>query len=90
MTDTIEIGGRTYRYTRVIEALVFICDYARRNNGIPPTTRTIAKELDISQTRVQYLMGRLDALGLISFMPDHGHTYRVIESIWEPPPYVDL
>ncbi len=90
MTHTIEIGGRTYRYTRVIEVLFFICEYARLNSGVPPTTRIIAQELDLSQTRVQYLMGRLDDLGLISFMPDHGHAYRVNESIWEPPPYVDL
>ena len=79
---------RIGRVPRRLDALRVICEYARDNNGITPTTRHLAKMLSISQTRVVALLGELEDDGHIEFVSRY--TYKVLRSIWEPPAELDV
>jgi predicted transcriptional regulator len=73
---------------RVDDVLRVICLYAQENPGGAPTTRQIARELNLSQQRVSYLMMRLERLGRITWLTRY--TYRINQSVWEPPPDIDI
>jgi hypothetical protein len=62
----------------------FIITYADENCGITPSSRQIAAALDLSQTRIQALMLRLQAERRIAFVDRE--KYKVIDSQWDPPP----
>ena len=74
---------------RADDVLLFICQYADENCGVTPPQRVIAKSLKLSTPRVQYLMARLEADGFIRYV-DKTYSYKVINSLWEPPPYVEI
>lgn len=73
---------------RRLDALRVICDYARDNNGITPTTRELAGQLNVSQTRVMGLLGELEDDGYIEFVTRY--SYKVLRSVWEPPAELDV
>lgn len=73
---------------RRLDALRLICEYAQDNNGITPTTRNLAKLLNVSQTRVVTLLGELEDDGYIEFVSRY--TYKVLRSMWEPPAELDF
>jgi len=73
---------------RRLDALRVICEYARDNNGITPTTRNLAALLCVSQTRVVTLLGELEDEGYIEFVSRY--TYKVLRSMWEPPTELDF
>lgn len=72
---------------RVDDVLEFICEYADQNQGITPPQKVIADSLHLSTARIQYLMARLMAAGMIRYV-DNTYSYKVVDSQWEPPPYV--
>ena len=76
------------RRTRKDDVLEFICRYALENCGATPTMREIGESLGISAQRVSNLMLRLQVDRKITFVGRY--TYRVEESVWEPPPYVQI
>jgi len=76
------------RRTRKDDVLDFICRFAAENCGATPSTRAIGQSLGLSQQRVQSLMLRLQTDGRLSFV--NRYTYRVNDSLWEPPPDLAL
>lgn len=76
------------RRTRKDDVLEYICRIARENNGATPKPRAIAAALGLSQTRIHQIMMRLQIEGRITYVDRY--TYKVEQSVWEPPPYVEL
>lgn len=74
---------------RIDDVFAYICTYADENNGITPPVRVIAAAVELSTSRIQYLMMRLKAK---QFIREVGNTksYKVVDADWEYPPYVKL
>jgi len=68
------------------QVLEYIVTYADENSGITPSTRQIAKALGVSQSRVNYLMQLLIGRRFIEFVDRE--KYKVVDSVWEKPPYL--
>ncbi|HEX3053735.1 MAG TPA: hypothetical protein VHP83_23960 [Aggregatilineaceae bacterium] len=76
------------KQSRVDEVFVVICEYARANSGITPTTRELAKEMKLSQQRMSYVLMRLESLGRIKYISRY--AYKVVDSEWMPPPNAEV
>lgn len=87
MRDVQPKRQRTRR-KRKDELLEYICRFASENCGATPNTREIAEGMNLSQSRVQQIMLRLQVDGRITFV--NRYTYRVNDSMWEPPPFVQI
>lgn len=74
------------RRTRADDVLEFICRFASENCGATPSSSEISQSVSLSQKRVQYLMLRLQVDGRLTYI--NRYTYRVNDSVWEPPPDV--
>ena len=76
------------RRLRADDVLTSICIYALANSGAAPNTRQLAEMLNVSQQRVSYLMMRLELSRRITWITRY--TYKVNDSVWDPPPDVEL
>ena len=77
--------NKTQRRTRADDVFDLICHLTEENCGATPNTRVIADALGLSQSRVQQLLMRLQIQGRITYIDRY--TYKVEQSVWEPPPY---
>lgn len=80
--------ARKTRRARKDDVLEFICRFALENCGATPTMREIAENVGLSVSRVHTLMLRLQLDQKLTFV--NRYTYRVEQSVWEPPPYVQI
>ena len=73
--------------TRREEILRFICRYAKENNGVTPSARSIAAAFKLGKTTVLTHITKLDAEGRLAWVDDR---LKVVDSEWREPPYVDV
>lgn len=77
------------RWTRRDEILAYICQYAKENNGVTPSVRSIAVVFELHLKTVQVHIQKLLDENRIQFVGDD-HRIRVERSTWEQPPEVEL
>jgi len=73
--------------TRREEILRFICRYAKENNGVTPSARSIAAAFRLGKTTVLTHITKLVAEGRLAWVDDR---LKVVDSEWRGPPYVDV
>lgn len=73
--------------TRREEILRFICRYAKENNGVTPSARSIAAAFRLGKTTVLTHITKLVAEGRLAWVDDR---LKVVDSEWIEPPYVDV
>jgi len=73
--------------TRREEILRFICRYAKENNGVTPSARSIAAAFKLGKTTVLTHITKLVAEGRLAWVDDR---LKVVDSEWTEPPYVDV
>lgn len=73
--------------TRREEILRFICRYAKENNGVTPSARSIAAAFRLGKTTVLTHITKLVAEGRLAWVDDR---LKVVGSEWIEPPYVDI
>lgn len=73
--------------TRREEILRFICQYAKENNGVTPSARSIAVAFRLGKTTVLTHITKLVAEGRLAWVDDR---LKVVDSEWIEPPYVDV
>jgi hypothetical protein len=82
------MAWRSSKHLRADDVLTAICIYAQLNSGATPNARQVAGMLNVSHQRVSYLMMRLELARRITWITRY--TYKVNDSVWDPPPDVDL
>lgn len=79
---------RQVRYTtRREEILLHICRVAKENNGVTPSARSIAAEMDLGITTVLTHITKLIAEDRLKWVDGR---LMVIDAEWNEPPYVSL
>jgi len=73
--------------TRREEILRFICRYAKENNGVTPSARSIAAAFKLGKTTVLTHITKLVAEGRLAWVDDR---LKVVDSEWIEPPNVDV
>jgi len=73
--------------TRREEILRFICRYAKENNGVTPSARSIAAAFRLGKTTVLTHITKLVAEGRLAWVDDR---LKVVNSEWIEPPNVDM
>ncbi len=73
--------------TRREEILRFICRYAKENNGVTPSARSIAAAFKLGKTTVLMHITKLVAEGRLAWVDDR---LKVVDSEWIEPPNVDV
>lgn len=75
-------------HRRQRDVLKFIIEYKTKHDGVAPTHREIIEGTDItSLSIVSYALMRLEHLGKIRMIGDHGATrsIAVVGATWTPP-----
>ena len=80
--------------------MLYVCTYAKENNGVTPTVRQIARYFNRHLSTIQTHMQKLVDEERLFWIPEHNDPddkkrrthlrYRVERSIWEEPPDIEL
>jgi DNA-binding MarR family transcriptional regulator len=83
---------RHRKQTRRDEIMLYICTYAKENNGITPTVRNIARQFGLHLSTIQTHMQKLVDERRLYWIEGarEQRRYRVEESVWNEPPDIEL